>query len=407
MPNESLCADVAVVGLGAVGAAVLYQLARRGVRVVGIDRYVVPHALGSSHGETRITRRAVGEGADYVPFVSLSHRIWRELEAETGQELLRQSGNLILSGGTGAALHHGKPDFVRRSAGIAEAAGIAHEVLDGRAIRARFPHMIGVRDADTGYYEPGGGYVHPERCLVTQLSLAARYGARVVPPDEVRSIDRDGGGLAVSAASGLVIRVGEVVVAAGPWAGSLLGGLFATRLQVYRQVLHWFALDEEAVIGPDAPTFIWMHGDREEDYFYGFPPLPGHHSIKVATEQYDRPVAVERMARAVAPRESEAMYREHVAGRIANVGPCAVKSAACPYTVTPDRGFVIDRHPDEPRIFVVSACSGHGFKHSAGIGAAVAETIADGRSDVDLEPFSVRRFGDAGRGGFHREGLRA
>ena len=123
--------DVAVLGLGAMGSAALYQLAKRGAAVIGLDRFAPPHALGSSHGETRITRQAVGEGADYVPFVTASHRIWRELEAETGESLLNACGALVMAPGHGVSSHHGKPDFVGRSISAAEGAGIVHEVLNG------------------------------------------------------------------------------------------------------------------------------------------------------------------------------------------------------------------------------------------------------------------------------------
>ena len=359
---------------------------------MGLDRFTVPHELGSSHGETRITRQAVGEGAAYVPLVASSHRIWREIEAETGEELLRTTGNLIIASGSGASSHHGKPEFVRRSAEIARHHGITHEMLDGSAMRRRFPHFIGIRDGDIGYYEPGAGYLRPERCIAAQLALARRHGAAILPPDEVLTISQQCAGVTARTASGLTIRADQIVVAAGPWTGPLLGGEFAARLQVLRQVLHWFELAEEATIGEDAPTFIWMHGHREEDYLYGFPPLPGQRSIKVATEQYTQPTTAEEVAREDASQEAEGMFRAHVAGRIAGVTSSAVRSAACLYTVTPDRGFIIDRHPQHDRIFVVSACSGHGFKHSAGIGAAVAETIVEGRSQVDLSPFGLSRF---------------
>lgn len=391
MSRELLQADVAVVGLGAIGSAVLYQLARRGVRVVGFDRYPVPHAFGSSHGETRITRQAVGEGAAYVPLVQNSHRIWREIEHETGEKLLRTTGNLIVSSGTSGALHHGKPDFVRRSADIARSSGIPHEVLEGCVVRARFPHLVGVRDEDIGYFEPGAGYLHPEKCIASQLSLAKRHGAAIAPPTEILAITQERNSV-VCHAAGLTIRADRVVVASGAWTGPLVGGEFADRLQVYRQVLHWFGLTEDADIDDGAPTFIWMHGDSEEDYFYGFPPLPGENQIKVATEQYGRFTSADHVARAVEPREREAMYQTHLAGRIAGIQANASKSVACLYTVTPDRGFIIDRHPELDRVLVVSACSGHGFKHSAGIGEAVAQTIVDGRSDVDLSPFRLSRF---------------
>jgi sarcosine oxidase len=133
-----------------------------------------------------------------------------------------------------------------------------------------------------------------------------------------------------------------------------------------------------------------MYGTGDTDYLYGFPPLDG--SIKVATEQYDTTTSADGVERRVDPSESDDMYRLRVADRVAGATPEVVRAAACVYTVTPDRGFIIDRHPAMDRVTVVSACSGHGFKHSAGIGEAVAAELAGSGGTVDLTPFALARF---------------
>lgn len=383
--------DVAVVGLGAMGSATLYQLAKAGAAVVGLDRFAPPHAMGSSHGETRITRQAVGEGRDYVPFVLESHRIWRELEAETGDTLLNACGALVMSPGRGETSHHGKPDFVRRSIETARAFDIPHAVLDGREVARRFPHFVGLKGDEKAYYEPGGGYVLPERCIAAQLARAAALGAEILTDAAVTGIEQDASGVAIRTAAG-TIRADRAVVAAGAWTARLLGAPFDGLLTVNRQLLHWFALDDASAYGADAPVFIWMHGTTDTDYLYGFPPMPGVAQIKVATEQYATATTADALDRIVSPAESAQMYRRHVEGRFAGATPRVAQAAACLYTVTPDRGFIIDRHPGHDRIHVVSACSGHGFKHSAGLGKAVAEWVTTGTSAIDLSPFSLARF---------------
>ena len=155
-----------------MGSAVLYQLAKRGAHVIGIDRFVPPHQMGSSHGETRITRQAVGEGRSYAPLVLNSHRIWRELEADTGKKLLNDCGVLVMAPGSGQTSHHGKPDFVARSIEVAGDFGIIHEVLDGAEVARRFPQFLGLAGNEKAYYEPGGGYVFPERCISALLERA-------------------------------------------------------------------------------------------------------------------------------------------------------------------------------------------------------------------------------------------
>jgi sarcosine oxidase len=384
--------DVAVLGLGAMGSAVLYQLAKRGAAVVGLDRFAPPHALGSSHGETRITRQAVGEGSAYVPFVTAAHRIWRELEATTGETLLNACGALVMAPGRGTSSHHGKPDFVGRSISAAEGAGIPHAVLDGAEVARRFPQFLNLAGDEKAYYEPGGGYVVPERCIAVQLACAAAAGAEIRTGCTVRTLHQDGAGLRIETADG-PIRADRAVVTAGAWTAPLLGRPFDRLLTVRRQLLHWYALADETAYGPRAPVFIWMYGTTDTDYLYGFPPLPGERALKVATEQYSTTTTADGVERRVDPSESDAMYRLRVAGRLAGVTPEVVRSAACVYTVTPDRGFIIDRHPETDRVFVVSACSGHGFKHSAGIGEAVAAELAGGPGRVDLTPFALARFG--------------
>lgn len=384
-------ADFLVVGLGAMGSATLYQLARRGAKVIGLDRFSPPHTLGSSHGETRITRQAVGEGRDYVPFVMNSQRVWRELEAETGEHLFNACGVLVMAPGVGEVSHHGKPDFVIRSIDAARAFGIKHEVLNGKDVTCRFPQFLGLEGNEKVYYEPGGGYVMPERCVHAQLTRAKALGAAIRTNVEVGSIAQTGTSVRVETTAG-TFEAGQVVVSAGAWNAHLLGAPFDRLLTVNRQLLHWFELEDTSAYRADAPVFIWMHGATDVDYFYGFPPPSGDRRLKVATEQYETRTTADTINRVVDPAESAKMYRQHVQGRMAGVTPRVAQAAACLYTVTPDRGFIIDRHPEQDSVFVISACSGHGFKHSAGIGNAVAEKVAEGRSSVDLSAFSVSRF---------------
>jgi sarcosine oxidase len=384
-------ADILVIGLGAMGSAALYQLAKRGVKVAGLDRFAPPHIMGSSHGETRITRQAVGEGRDYVPLVLDTHRIWHELEAETDGQLLNGCGVVVMAPGVGETSHHGKPDFVVRSIKAAHDFGIAHEVLNGQEVAYRFPQFLNLRGDEKAYYEPGGGYVFPERCVGAQLTRAAQLGAMIRTGVEVLSIAQAGTVVRVETSSG-TFEASQVVVSAGSWNAHLLGAPFDRVLTVRRQVLHWYELEDTSAYRANAPAFIWMHGATDVDYFYGFPPLPGDRRVKVATEQYETRTTADALNRTVDPAESAKMYQEHVRGRLAGVTPRVAQAAACLYTITPDRGFIIDRHPDQDRVYVISACSGHGFKHSAGVGNAVAEMMTDGRSSIDLTPFSVSRF---------------
>lgn len=381
-----MSADVIVVGLGAMGAATLLALARRGVSALGIDRFHPPHDMGSSHGETRITRLAVGEGADYAPLVARSHALWRELEAETGQQLMLQCGGLVMGRRGIATGHHGKPAFVERTLEVARQAGIAHEALEADEIQRRWPQMRLAGD-EIASWEPSAGIVFPERCIAAQLQVAARLGARTQLGAVVTSIARDGAGFRVETSQG-THRAGRVVVAAGAWVSTLVPAL-APVTQVRRQVLHWFPVADPAAYAPGRfPIFIWMHGAGEGDYFYGFPCLPGQDTLKVATEQHEQGTTADGVERAVAAGESAAFHARNVAPRLVGVGAEAARAVACLYTATPDSGFIVD---EVDGLVVASPCSGHGFKHSAGLGEALAGKACG--VGPALDGFRLARFG--------------
>jgi|GEM_PF-80576 len=364
--------DVIVVGLGAAGSATLHQLARRGARVLGIDRHHPPHDQGSSHGESRVTRQAIGEGDDYVPLARRSHELWREMEAQTGERLMLTTGGLFIGAPGLGGQHPGKTDFVRRTIEVAARHGIAHEVLTAGETRRRFP-QFNPRDDEIAYFEPGAGLLYPERCIAAQLALARRLGADVRTGEVVLNIASDAAGVRVTTDQA-VYDAGEVVVAAGAWSAGLLGGAWDRSLRLYRQVMHWFEPSDPAAFAPGRfPVFMWMHGSGAEDWFYGLPVVPGSHGVKVSMERFTAPAATpDRIDRTVTGDEALVMHRRHVADRLKDLGETWLRSVACLYTLAPESRFLIGRDPARERTIVVSACSGHGFKHSPAIGEAVA-----------------------------------
>jgi sarcosine oxidase len=378
--------DVIVVGLGAMGSATLWQLARRGVKVLGIDRYAPPHDRGSSHGHSRITRLAVGEGPEFVPLVRRSHEIWREIEAATGEALLRHTGGLIIGSRETAGELHGQADFVGRTIEIAQRFGIPHQELDAREVGARWPQFL-LRGDERAYFEADAGLLLPEHCVAAQLGLARRAGAQVLVDTPVLALGSQQGLASVTTAAG-VHRAARVVVTAGAWTPGLAGGDFERTLKVYRQTLHWFRPDAPEAYAPErCPVFIWSHGPSPADSFYGLPMGDGPPGLKLATQQYDRETTPEQVDRLVAPEESHAVYARHVRGRLAGVGSARVAASACLYTVQASARFVVDRHPCVEQALVVSACSGHGFKHSAALGEALAQQLTEGRATIDLGVF--------------------
>lgn len=364
--------DAIVVGLGAMGSATAYQLAKRGRRVLGLDRHHPPHALGSSHGETRVTRLAIGEGEAYTPLAIRSHEIWREIERETGERLLVECGGLIVSGAGSRATCH-VPGFFANTLAAAKRFGISHEILEAAAIRRRFP-AFAVGDADVGYHEPSAGYVRPEACIEAQLALARAKGARLGFGETVLEIG-ERAGRAFVRTERATHEASHVVVTAGPWLPGLLGPVWAGRFVVRRQVLHWFEPANAADFMPGRfPVFIWELAGHAQP-IYGFPVVPGGAGVKIATEQADTATTPETVDREVDPREGRELFEAKVGRAFPGLTGRCLRSAACLYTMTADSGFVIEPHPAFPRVLVASPCSGHGFKHSAAIGESLAARL--------------------------------
>jgi len=384
--------DVIVLGLGAMGSATVYQLAKQGAHVLGIDRYAPPHGFGSTHGGTRVTRLAIGEGAHYTPLVMRSHEIWREIEYETGANLLCTNGGLVISSNSNPASTHVK-DFFRNTVDAARKHGITHELLDAAEIRRRYP-MFNVSEEEFGYFEPSAGFVRPEACVHAQLELAQKHEAVLHTGETVLSFEPRSDGVGVVTDKGRY-EADKLIIAAGAWAPELLGPEFADIFKIYRQVLLWFQpRGNITAYRPDRfPIFIWELPNARQG-IYGFPAIDGATGgIKVASESFGETTDPQSALRDVSAEEIAETHARYIAPFFPDLSPVCVKSSVCLYTVTPDFGFIIDSHPDSRRVMVASPCSGHGFKHSAAIGEALADWGTKGESRHDLSAFGLARFG--------------
>ena len=381
---------VIVVGLGAMGSAACSQLAKRGVSVVGIDRFSPPHVFGSTHGETRITRQAIGEGAQFVPLALRSYEIWRELENETGEDLLTITGGLIMSANSGYSLH-GNADFLQTTIDAAVKFGVSHRVLDAAEIADEFPQFV-LNGNERAYYEDSAGYLRPEACVATQLTIAEKLGATLRRNERVLRLEQEGTGVKIVTDRDSYYA-SKAIVTAGPWVGDFLSGKASGLFKVYRQVLHWFDVSDayRQYVPGSFPIFIWSFGRWQDDYVYGFPALDGiEGGLKVATESYQATTLPEKADRNVSPGESAAMFATYVSGRLRGVSAKCIRSVACLYTMTPNSNFVIDRLDEN--VILASPCSGHGFKHSAAIGETLAELALAGKTSIDISPFSIDQF---------------
>ena len=384
--------DAIVLGLGAMGSATVYQLAKRGKTVLGIDQFSPPHNYGSSHGESRIIRQAIGEGEHYVPLVLRSYELFREIEKATGKKLLTITGGLTLESRQSDAVMHGRHNFLAQAISCAQKFDIRHEILEPEDIKKRYPQFAVTNER--GYFEYETGYLRPELCVEAQLRLAQNFGATLQTDEKVIALAPQGNSEVTIRTSRAVYVAEMVVVTAGPWIAEFLPPAYRQFFRVYRQVMYWFTIRDHfrsSFIPGQLPIFIWIFEKGRDFGFYGFPSLDGK-TIKLASEQYDIVTAPDKADRVVSEVEKQTAYSEYIQGRLPGLSKRCESAVSCLYTTTPDSNFVIDFHPDCDRIIIASPCSGHGFKHSTAIGEVLAELAVNGVSKIDISSFSIERF---------------
>ena len=376
--------DVIVVALGSMGSAAAHTLAARGLRVLGLETFWPAHDQGSAHGGTRIIRQAYFEGQAYVPLLRGAFDGWRELQQQSGRELVRLCGGIYI----------GDPDSVIFT-GSLEAAlvhGLPHEVLDAAEIRARFPTM-GPADHAVGLYEPNAGYVRPEETVLANVELDRRHGASLHFEEPVTSwTTTPGGGVEVVTSKG---RYGadRLVLTPGAWAPQLLP--MPVPIAVERQIFYWFEPDFTARVpyqryAEGHPVYI-----EETDgngMLYGFPIVDGPKGgLKLAFyRQNVGTTTPQTIDRTVHREEVDAMLRR-ARQLFPNLSGRLVKAATCMYASAPDDHFVIGRLDDMPQVVVACGFSGHGFKFVPVVGRIVADLVQTGSTAYDISMFDPYR----------------
>ncbi|BAM91338.1 putative monomeric sarcosine oxidase [Bradyrhizobium oligotrophicum S58] len=391
--------DVIVIGCGAVGSAAVLHLAKAGRRVLGIDRFQPPHRFGSTHGETRITRAAIGEGVDYTPLAQRSHAIWRELERETGARLFAQCGCLFIPSRDGGEVHGvSSAQFFANIETAARLHGVDGETLSSERLRADYP-AFATTAGDRAFLDREGGYLLVEDCVRAELAVAARHGATLLAGRRVTSFRRAADGLTVTMDDGTTASATALIVTTGPWITELIAPL-RRRVHVTRQVLYWFELlSHPERFGPDTPVFIWDVTGRERaaSDIYGFPWLGSpDNGVKIANEVMTGAADPDHVTREVTAEEVAATYETYVHPFLPDLGPRCLRSEVCLYTNASGGRFIIDRDPGDADVIYASACSGHGFKHSPAVGEALAAMAQGETPRVDLSDFTLGRLPAAG-----------
>ena len=363
-----------------MGAATGWRLAARGAKVVCFDRHSPPHTFGSSHGESRITRTAYFEGPWYVPLLQETFPLWRELERASGAEILTLTGALMIGPPTA--------DAVTGALAAAASHGLDVRLMKADELRTAYPgHKVGNRDV--AVLDAQAGFVRPEAAVTSMIGRIEALGGEIRRDVVVSAVDRTRPGAVEMVTDGGREEFDAAVIAAGPWMHELIDWL---PLTVERQVLAWFAIDPNADwLTPDRfPVFIRQAQESDIGDVYGFPTLDGV-SVKIARHHQGDATDPDHVARDVKDDELEPL-RRYAATRMRGVTPRVTRSVTCMYTNTPDGHFAIGLHPDDARVTVISACSGHGFKFAPVIGEIAADLVCDGRTSRDISHFSLDRF---------------
>ena len=370
--------DAIVIGTGSMGSATAYEFARRGQRVLALDQFDVPNVLGASVGDTRIIRLAYAEHPNYVPLLRRSYELWRDLEKVADEQLL------FITGGVDAGTE--SSDTIKGSLRSCREHALPHEFMSGVDINRRFPgyrlpsEMVAV-------YQPDGGFLMSERCVVAHVNAALAHGAEVHGRERVLAWDVGSGRVMVTTGQGRY-EAGSLVLTTGPWTPAIVSDV-AQFVVAERQVLLWAQPRRPEYFEP--PRFPIFNMEAPEGRYYGF---PVHHVPGFKIGKYHHrheSVAAESVDRDCHP-EDEAVLREGIRRYFPDADGPTLAMKVCMFANTPDGHFLIDQHPDAANVIIAAGFSGHGFKFCGVVGEIAVDLATEGSTKWDVELFRLRRL---------------
>jgi len=375
--------DVIVVGVGAMGAAACFHLARRHRRVLGLEQFGIPHALGSSHGDSRMIRLCYYEHPDYVPLLKRAYALWAQLEQESGAKLLFKTGGIYM----------GRPDreIIAQTLRAAKTHSLPHEYLDRSQLADRYPQFA-VPDDHVGIYEPEAGFLLPESVIAAHARAALGHGAdlRTYEPLIEWTAHADH---VVARTSKATYVADRIIFCGGPWSQRLLGEI-GVRLDVTRQILGWVWPKRPELFAMGALP-VWAIDATGGSIHYGFPMLndaqSGRPGFKVAHHARGTLTTPDTIDRTPQP-DDERGFRDVLERYIPQANGPLLSMAVCMYTNSPDSHFIIDRHPASQRAILACGFSGHGFKFASVVGEILADLAELGTTPHPIGFLGLNRF---------------
>lgn len=368
--------DVAVVGLGGMGSAVLARAAMRGARAIGVEQFGLGHDLGASSGRTRIIRKAYYENAAYVPLLLRAYDLWRDVERRTGTELMRITGLLLVGGGDS--------EVITGTQAAAHTYGLPLQTLRTAELRTRYPRLR-VRDGEVGLFESDGGVVFPEAAIRAHLQLAVQHGA--VTKDRTAVTFWEAGDVVrLHLYDGTSFEAASLVLTLGPWFAREMESL-GIQLVVQRNVQLWFEAVSDEWDAARFPPFLVAR--PEQPLLYGFPDFG--EGVKAAFHASGETTTPDLLRREVVDDDIAPVARALEAW-MPGAAARMLAYKACMYSLTPDRNFVIGLHPRYRNVVVCGGFSGHGFKFASVVGEVGAQLALDGVTPHDIRFLSPARF---------------
>jgi len=365
--------------MGAMGSSACWQLARRGVRVLGLEQFDIPHSRGSSHGFSRMIRLAYHEHANYVPLLRRAYELWHELETISGQKLLHITGG-VYAGPPGS-------DRLARTAAAAEQHGIPYERLSASELKQRYSPFNLPEDYEI-LYEPSAGFLQPEKSIAAHVIAALNAGAEIHAHEPVVSWQSAGQGITVTSERG-IYHAGRVIFCSGAWTDRLVQDL-GVPLKVTRQTLGWTWPSEPQSF--ELGKFpVWSIAREDGTSHYGFPMMPDNPGFKTAHHHRTEETTVDSIIRDPLPGD-EADIRFPITNFIPTADGPLLGLRVCMYTNTPEAHFIVDKHPHDPRLVVACGFSGHGFKFASVVGEVLADLATQGETAHPVEFLGLKRF---------------
>lgn len=374
--------DVIVLGTGGVGSAAMYHLAKRGAKVLGIDRFPPPHDRGSSHGETRVIRRSYFEHPNYVPLLNRAYNLWEELEDASDRSLFLKTG-LVYFGNPSGAVLQGIRDSSQQH-------GLNVEDVTATEAGKRFPQFAAPNDANC-MFEADGGCLLVEACVAAHIDQATRWGATLHSPETVISYSATDTNCVVTTNKS-TYHAARLVITAGAWNSNLLADL-KLPLRIVRKHLHWYKTDSShyaynGTSDGDCPCYFF---ETNDGYFYGCPGV-SELGLKVAEhsngDEISDPLNVDRSEDQTDVQRIDNFVTRH----LPQLSRRRRQHKTCFYTMTPDEHFIVDRHPEHSAVVFAAGLSGHGFKFTSVLGETLAQLAANEQPTAPIEFLNCQRW---------------